>query len=52
MIQHSTLLRLPQHIEMQRGMIYVVRRVNGVDVPLRIENQHHYKEWVGCFSAI
>lgn len=38
--------------EMQRGMIYVMRRVNGVDVPLRIHNQLHYREWLGCFSAI
>ena len=27
--------------ELQRGMIYVMRRVNGVDVPLRIYNQLH-----------
>ena len=33
-----------QHAEMQR--------VNGTDVPLRIWNQLHYKEWLGCFSAI
>jgi hypothetical protein len=50
--QTSTLLRNPQLIDMHRGLIYVVRRVNGVDVPLLIENQHHYKEWIGCFSAI
>jgi hypothetical protein len=41
-----------QDTEMHRGLIYVMRRVNGVDVPLRIWNQYHYKEWVGCFSAI
>ena len=41
-----------QHTEMQRGVIYVLRRVNGVYVPLRIFNQHAYKEWVGCFSAV
>jgi hypothetical protein len=41
-----------QDIEMHRGMIYVMRRVNGVDVPMRIWNQLHYKEWLGCFSAI
>jgi hypothetical protein len=41
-----------QHTEMQRGLIYVVRRVNGVEVPLRIFNQLHYKEWLGCFSAL
>lgn len=38
--------------ELQRGMIYVMRRVNGVDVPLRIWNQLRYKEWLGCFSAV
>lgn len=52
MNQPSTLLRTPQSTEMHRGMIYVLRRVNGVDVPLRIDNQHHYREWLGCFSAI
>lgn len=41
-----------QHTELQRGMIYVMRRVNGVNVPLRIWNQLHYREWLGCFSAI
>ena len=50
--QHSTLLRNTQHIELQRGLIYVIRRINSVDVPLRIDNQHSYKEWLGCFSAI
>ncbi len=41
-----------QHTELHRGIIYVMRRVNGVDVPLRIYNQLHYREWLGCFSAI
>ena len=41
-----------QHTELQRGLVYVLRRVNGVDVPLMIWNQAHYKEWLGCFSAI
>jgi hypothetical protein len=41
-----------QYRELQRGMIYVTRRVNGVDVPLRIWNQNSYKEWLGCWSAI
>jgi uncharacterized secreted protein with C-terminal beta-propeller domain len=41
-----------QHTELHRGLIYVMRRVNGVDVPLRIYNQLHYREWLGCFSAI
>jgi hypothetical protein len=36
---------------MNRGCIYVYRRVSGVDVPLLI-NQLHYREWVGCFSAL
>ena len=37
---------------MHRGLIYVMRQVNGVYVPLRLESQWTYKEWVGCFSAI
>jgi hypothetical protein len=37
---------------MHRGLIYVMRQVNGVYVPLRLESQRTYKEWVGCFSAI
>lgn len=41
-----------QHPELHRGVIYVMRRVNGTDVPLRIYNQHHYREWLGCFSAL
>jgi hypothetical protein len=41
-----------QPSDMQRGCIYVMRRVNGTDVPLLIWNQLHYKEWLGCFSAI
>lgn len=41
-----------QRTELERGTVYVMRRVNGVDVPLRIWNQLHYKEWLGCFSAI
>lgn len=52
MNQPSTLLRIPQGMELCRGMIYVMRRVNGVDVPLRIANQGRYREWLGCFSAI
>ena len=50
--QPSTLLHKPQYLELQRGLIYVIRRINGVDVPLLIDNQHSYKEWLGCFSAI
>lgn len=41
-----------QDTEMHRGVIYVMRRVNGVDVPMRIWNQSAYREWLGCFSAI
>ena len=41
-----------QDTELQRGMIYVMRKVNGTWVPLRIWNQLHYREWLGCFSAI
>jgi hypothetical protein len=41
-----------QHNELLRGSIYVMRRVNGTIVPLRIENQRSYREWLGCFSAI
>jgi hypothetical protein len=52
MRQHSALLKNPQFVDMHRGLIYVYRRVNGIDVPLLIENQLHYKEWSGCFSAI
>ncbi len=50
--QTSTLLRIPQHLELQRGCIYVLRRISGVDVPLLINNQRSYREWAGCFSAI
>lgn len=41
-----------QHTELRRGLIYVLRKVNGVWVPLRIWDQRRYQEWVGCFSAI
>jgi hypothetical protein len=44
--------RLRQSTELQRGVIYVTRRVNGVDVPLIIWNQLAYREWLGCWSAI
>ena len=42
----------PQGRELMRGSIYVMRRVNGVLVPLRLANQTSYREWLGCFSAI
>jgi hypothetical protein len=48
----TALLKTKQCAELERGMIYVLRRINGVDVPLRIHNQLHYKEYLGCFSAI
>jgi hypothetical protein len=38
--------------ELKRGMVYVTRRVNGVEVPLGIWNQLAYREWLGCWSAI
>ena len=50
--QPSTLLKNPQYIELHRGLIYVYRKVNGTEVPLLIDNQRSYKEWLGCFSAI
>lgn len=50
--QPSTLLKNPQYTELQPGLIYVMRRINGTDVPLLIENQRSYREWIGCFSAI
>ena len=50
--QPSTLLKNPQYTELQPGLIYVMRRINGTDVPLLIENQRSYREWIGCFCAI
>lgn len=41
-----------QHTKLHRGMIYVIRQVNGVDVPLRLQYPLQYKVWSGCFSAI
>ena len=37
---------------MIRGRIYVLRRFNGTYVPLELVNQLHYREWLGCFSAL
>jgi hypothetical protein len=37
-----------QHIT--RGDICVVRRINGAPEMFRLVDQHHYKEWVGCFT--
>ena len=42
----------PQGRDLMRGSIYVMRRINGVLVPLRLQNQTRYREWLGCFSAI
>lgn len=50
--QPSTLLKNPQYLDLHRGLIYVYRKVNGTYVPLLIDNQRSYKEWLGCFSAI
>jgi hypothetical protein len=36
----------------ERGLIYVYRRINGTDVPLLINTQRSYREWLGCFSAL
>jgi len=35
-----------------RGDICVIRRMNGTPEMFRLVEQHHYKEWVGCFSFI
>ena len=35
-----------------KGTICVIRSCNGKPEALRIVNQHHYKEWVGCFSIL
>lgn len=37
---------------LQRGDICVIRRANGAPEVLRLADQHHYKEWVGCFSYL
>jgi hypothetical protein len=50
--QTSTLMQNTQYLELHRGLIYVYRQVNGTSVPLLIQNQLSYKEWLGCFSAI
>jgi hypothetical protein len=33
-----------------KGLICVEREVHGVIEWLPLANQHHYKEWAGCFS--
>jgi hypothetical protein len=35
-----------------RGDVCVIRRSNGSPEILRIHDQTHYREWVGCFSII
>ena len=35
-----------------RGDICVIRGFNGSPEVLRLDDQHHYKEWVGCFSYL
>lgn len=35
-----------------RGDLCVIRGVNGTPEMFKIVEQHTYKEWVGCFSAI
>jgi hypothetical protein len=39
-----------EHLE--RGIIYVYRTCNGAEEALRLDRQYHYREWVGCWSAI
>lgn len=46
------MLKIEYKQAMDRGFIYVYRQVNGVYVPLKIEKQWAYKEWLGCFSAL
>ena len=48
----SNLLKMNQDTEIHRGMIYVMRKVNGAWVPLKIHNQLSFKEYSGCFSAL
>jgi hypothetical protein len=45
-------IRTTQREELERGLVYVYRRINGTDVPLLINTQRSYREWLGCFSAI
>jgi hypothetical protein len=35
-----------------RGVICVEREVYGVVEWLPLVDQHHYKQWVGCFSLL
>ena len=36
----------------QHGDICVIRSMSGSPEMFRLVEQHHYKEWVGCFSYI
>lgn len=36
----------------QRGDVCVIRSMSGSPEMFRLVEQHHYKEWVGCFSYI
>ena len=36
----------------QRGDICVIRSMNGWPEMFRLVEQHHYKEWAGCFTYI
>lgn len=38
--------------ELHRGDKCVIRQSTGTPLVLRIEPQHSYKEWTGCFSWI
>lgn len=35
-----------------RGDICVIRSMNGWPEMFKLVEQHHYKEWTGCFSVI
>ena len=36
----------------KRGDVCVIRLVGGVREMFRLVDQHHYKEWVGCFTYL
>lgn len=36
----------------KRGDICVFREADGAWQVMRLYHQHHYKEWVGCFSIV
>jgi hypothetical protein len=49
-------IRKKVHTATSRGQIYVYRTIwsqEGVaEVAVRLDRQEHYKEWVGCWSAL